>query len=211
MILTLTLLLYASFSLGPTMKSLGSIKIVNAADSTVVKIDSAIIQKEVVAYDSIFEDWYELIYTWEGGIGDRPLAEDSSGLTNHGITVHYWRMVAHKIVNKKPTKKALRTLTWQETKTIARSFWVTSNINTIKNASLRIMVAEAYWGSGPSAGLKSMGYKSIKHLNRDTHITPKILYTRRLAWLKKLKNWKHNKHGWRRRLNHDLELTNKYL
>ncbi len=150
--------------------------------------------------------WFSLIRKWEGDIGNRDKKEDQSGLTNHGITISYWINSAHKIVNKPPTKKGLSSLSWGEAEKISKSFWDELKIDSIKNPPLRIMIAEAYWGSG-HMGLKSCGYKSIAHLNSDTTVTVDKIYHRRLNWLKQLKNWKYNSKGWTNRLNDNLKIA----
>jgi lysozyme family protein len=155
--------------------------------------------------------WFtNLIKKWEGGAAERPLNEDSQGLTNHGVTIPYWTSTAYKIVGKPPTREGLLSLTWDEAEKISKvGFWDKYKIDSIRNPALRIPVVEAAWGSGFTAGLKSMGYDSIASLNRDVFATPKKLYNKRLAWLQRLKNWTYNKNGWTNRLNDGLKIANK--
>jgi lysozyme family protein len=173
--------------------------------------ESEVIVKEKVVEDTAFVVWFKLVSKWEGGIGERAKVEDPSGLTNHGITYYYWKTAAHKIVGKKPTREGLMSLTWGEAKFIAKSFWLTYELNKIEDPSIRLMVAEACWISGPATGLRSLGYKNINHLNQDKNITVEILYFTRLTWLQRLSNWEHNKYGWKKRLNDDLNMAKKLI
>jgi lysozyme family protein len=154
--------------------------------------------------------FFNLIKKWEGGEATRSYAEDPGGHTKHGVTIGYWNSVAHNIVGKPPGDASLSTITWDDAEKISKvGFWDKYKIDTIRNPALRIMVAEAIWGSGIGGGLKSFGYTSIKDLNRDIFATPLKLYKKRLAWLKTLSNWKYNGKGWTNRLNDDLKAARK--
>jgi lysozyme family protein len=158
------------------------------------------------------EQWYNnIVKPWEGGVGNRPLVEDSGGLTNKGITIGTWISTGAKLVNKPPTAQGLLSITEAEADKIAQeAFWKKYKVDTVLNPALRFLVADTIWMSG-IGNLHSIGYNSISDLNKDIFATPKKLYNNRLSWLKTLSNWKYNGAGWTNRLNANLKASNKIL
>jgi len=150
--------------------------------------------------DSIFENWFDgIIRKWEGGIANRPAAEDPGGYTNHGITISTWQNGGAKLLGKPATVDALSKITWDDAKKIAyQMYWIRNGVNNVKNKAFRPIVMDSFWLGG---GMKSLGYNSITALNNAVNETVEKLYQKRLLFLQKLSNWNYNKGGWTSRLN----------
>lgn len=148
----------------------------------------------------------------EGGVSDRPLKDDPGGLTAKGITqkvYDQWRSV------RKLPPKSVRTITTQEVVAITKAnYW-----NPVQGDKLPsgvdYAVVDFAFNSGAAQAAKELqrvlgvtadgviGLGTLKALSKaDPKRVINGLCDRRLAFMKKLKNWNANKNGWTNRVAH---------
>jgi len=151
----------------------------------------------------------------EGGVSDRPLKDDPGGLTAKGITqkvYDQWRSV------RKLPPKSVRTITTQEVVAITKAnYW-----NPVQGDKLPsgvdYAVVDFAFNSGAAQAAKELqrvlgvtadgviGLGTLKALSKaDPKRVINSLCDRRLAFMKKLKNWNANKNGWTNRVAHVRE------
>lgn len=148
----------------------------------------------------------------EGGVSDRPLKDDPGGLTNMGVTqavYDNWRAL------RGLPQKSVREITVQEVIAIAKAnYW-----NPVQGDKLPsgvdFAVFDYAFNSGPSQAIKDLqralgvgadGVIGLATLRALSAAEPRAIINgicdRRLAFMKKLKNWSANKNGWVRRVAH---------
>lgn len=148
----------------------------------------------------------------EGGISDRPLKADPGGLTNMGVTQKVydnWRSL------RGLPAKSVREITSQEVIAIAKAnYW-----NTVQGDKLPsgvdFAVFDFSFNSGPAQAVKELqrvlgvgadgvvGLATLRALaGADPAEVINGVCDRRLAFMKKLKNWNANKNGWTKRVAH---------
>jgi len=148
----------------------------------------------------------------EGGVSDRPLRDDPGGLTALGVTqavYDQWRSL------KGLPAKSVREITRQEAVAIAKAnYW-----NPIQGDKLPsgvdFAVFDYAFNSGPAQAVKDLqralsvvpdgivGLATLEALAiADTEAVVNGVCDRRLAFMKKLKNWRANANGWASRVAH---------
>lgn len=148
----------------------------------------------------------------EGGVADRPLSEDPGGLTNKGVTqVVYDRW---RTLKGLPTR-TVRKITVGEALEIAKTeYWDTVRGDDLPSG-VDFAVFDFAFNSGPVQAVKdlqrvlgakvdgSVGAETLTLLSQTSQA--KViggLCDRRLAFMRKLKNWNANKNGWTARVAH---------
>lgn len=148
----------------------------------------------------------------EGGISDRPLKDDPGGLTAMGVTQKVydnWRTL------RKLPLKSVREITTQEVVAIAKANYWTPVQGDKLPSGVDFAVFDFAFNSGPAQAVKEMqrvlgvgadgvvGLATLKALaGADAAEVINGICDRRLAFMKRLKNWNANKNGWTRRVAH---------
>jgi len=148
----------------------------------------------------------------EGGVSDRPLSADPGGFTSRGVTqkvYDQWRSL------RKLPPKSVRGITAQEVAAITKAnYW-----NPVQGDKLPsgvdYAVVDFAFNSGAAQAAKELqrvlgvtadgviGLGTLKALSKaDPKRVINGLCDRRLAFMKKLKNWNANKNGWTNRVAH---------
>jgi lysozyme family protein len=146
----------------------------------------------------------------EGGVSTRPLKSDPGGLTNKGVTQKTYD--AYRTSRGRP-EQSVRKLTQAElTEIYRRQFWNTVNGDNLPSG-LDWAVFDFSVNSGPAQAIRElqrvlgcnvdgvMGLATMGAVERaDTSLTINHYCDRRLAFMRRLKNWSANRNGWTHRV-----------
>jgi lysozyme family protein len=154
----------------------------------------------------------EQVLQIEGGVSDRPADQDPGKLTNRGVTqavYDQWRGL------KNLPPKSVREITTQEAVAIYKAnYWRPIQGDKLP-AGIDYAVLDYAVNSGPAQAVKDLqrvlgcaadgivGLATLEAL--AVAELPDVINAycdRRLAFMKKLKNWKHNQNGWTKRVAH---------
>ena len=178
--------------------------------------------------ESQFDRCMSIVFKKEGGVADRPLADDPGGLTNMGITIGTyvsWLQSNDEYRGMAEAREALRDgLTRQEARAIyLELFW-----NKIKGDDLPVgvdlVVFDAAVNSGPAQAARWLQRAVdvaddgiIGPLTLEAVVEEQALYTinhvcdQRLDFMRSLSNWTANKNGWANRVEHIRETAIRWL
>lgn len=159
-----------------------------------------------------FQPLAEQLLGIEGGVSDRPLNEDPGGLTNMGITqavYDQWRAL------RSLPPKSVREITSQEAVAIGKAnYWQPIQGDKLPSG-VDFAVFDYAFNSGPAQAVKDLqrvlnvaadgivGLATLEALAvADTEAVINGVCDNRLAFMKKLKNWRANANGWTSRVAH---------
>ena len=154
----------------------------------------------------------EQVLQIEGGVSDRPIDQDPGLLTNRGVTqavYDQWRGL------KNLPPKSVREITVQEVTAIFKAnYWQPIQGDKLPGG-IDYATFDFAVNSGSAQAVKDLqrvlgctadGIVGIATLEAlavaDLPETINAYCDRRLAFMKKLKNWRHNKNGWTARVSH---------
>lgn len=154
----------------------------------------------------------EQILGIEGGVSDRPLKDDPGGLTNKGVTqgvYDRWRSL------KGLPPKSVVGITKQEVVAIARANYWTPIQGDKLPSGVDFAVFDFAFNSGAAQAAKELqrvlgvsadgvvGLATLEALATAEPVTViNGVCDHRLAFMRKLKNWRANKNGWTSRVAH---------
>lgn len=159
-----------------------------------------------------FQPFVDQLRVLEGGVSDRPLAADPGGLTSLGVTqavYDQWRSV------RSLPAKSVREITPQEMAAITKAnYWQPVQGDKLPGG-VDVAVADYAFNSGCGQAVKDLqrsvgcapdgivGLATLEALSTaDAEQVINDLCDRRWAFMRKLKNFKANQNGWRRRVEH---------
>jgi lysozyme family protein len=159
-----------------------------------------------------FDQLIEQVIGIEGGVSDRPLKDDPGGLTKYGVTqttYDRWRNI------KGLPPKTVREITRPEVIAIAKAnYWAPVHGDKLPGG-VDFAVFDYAYNSGPAQAVKDLqralgvtpdgavGLATLEALAVcDAEAVINGICDRRLAFMRKLKNWKANANGWTNRVAH---------
>lgn len=146
----------------------------------------------------------------EGGVADRPLADDPAGLTNAGVT--HATYDAYRRAKGLPLRSVREITSAEATEIYDLQYWRPIRGDELPSG-LDWAVFDMAINSGASRAVKELqrvlgvnvdgivGLATLGAIDKaDTALTINHYCDRRLAFMKGLKNWGANKNGWTRRV-----------
>ena len=164
-----------------------------------------------------FEQAMVWLAEYEGGYSDRPLSHDPGGPTNRGITQRTYS--AWLKANGKPEKRVINLTEHEYNSIYSMNYW--RPLYTLeKFPALRMCVFDAAVHSGPSraikilqkaVGVKPDGIIGPITLGECNYTTIVAYCSERRRFVRRLKNYLHNKNGWENRISKVEARCNRYM
>lgn len=174
--------------------------------------------------ESQFDRCMSIVFTHEGGVSDRPLADDPGGLTNMGITIGTyvsWLQADGRYRGMTAARDALKNgLTKAEAMEIYWELYWTKIKGDDLPVGVDFSVFDAAVNSGPAqaarwlqrtVGVADDGIIGDRTLTAVKRFEGRSIIIgvceRRLAFMRKLSNWESNKNGWTLRVDRIREVA----